>query len=166
MNRYFLYCVYVCITLGALNVAYERPHCFSLLLHNVYLYDVSCGVVTTATAIPSFHIGLSLETSRSSFKRRNKFRFDGAHSHLWIQCLSLFSLIYQLFCCLSHQSSGLAGDDLVKALEGLGLEEGGDGGGGDDGNVLPIMQSIMQNLLSKDVLYPSLKEITAKVCIG
>ncbi|XP_075875799.1 peroxisomal biogenesis factor 19 [Nelusetta ayraudi] len=60
------------------------------------------------------------------------------------------------------QSSGLAGDDLVKALEGLGLEEGGDGGGGDDGNVLPIMQSIMQNLLSKDVLYPSLKEITAK----
>lgn len=63
------------------------------------------------------------------------------------------------------QSSGLAGDDLVKALEGLGLEEGGDGGG-DDGNILPIMQSIMQNLLSKEVLYPSLKEITAKVCIG
>lgn len=53
----------------------------------------------------------------------------------------------------------------MKALEGLGLEEGGDGGGGDDGNILPIMQSIMQNLLSKDVLYPSLKEITAKVCI-
>ncbi|XP_034410768.1 peroxisomal biogenesis factor 19 [Cyclopterus lumpus] len=65
------------------------------------------------------------------------------------------------------QSSGLAGDDLVKALEGLGLEEGGEGGGGggsggDDGNILPIMQSIMQNLLSKEVLYPSLKEITAK----
>ncbi|CAJ1072851.1 peroxisomal biogenesis factor 19 [Xyrichtys novacula] len=58
------------------------------------------------------------------------------------------------------QSSGLAGDDLVKALEGLGLEEGGEGG--DDGNILPIMQSIMQNLLSKEVLYPSLKEITAK----
>lgn len=90
MNRYFLYCVYVCITLAALNVAYEKPHCFSLLLHNVYLYDVLCGVVTPATAIPSFHIGLSRETSRSSFKRRNKFRFDGAHSHLWIQCLSLF----------------------------------------------------------------------------
>ncbi|XP_038135457.1 peroxisomal biogenesis factor 19 [Cyprinodon tularosa] len=59
------------------------------------------------------------------------------------------------------QSSGLAGDDLVKTLEGLGLDEGGEGGG-DDGNILPIMQSIMQNLLSKDVLYPSLKEITAK----
>lgn len=44
------------------------------------------------------------------------------------------------------------------------MDEGGDGGG-DDGNILPIMQSIMQNLLSKEVLYPSLKEITAKVCI-
>ncbi|KAM3605394.1 uncharacterized protein V6R79_024881 [Siganus canaliculatus] len=59
------------------------------------------------------------------------------------------------------QTSGLAGDDLVKALEGLGLEEGSEGGSG-DGNILPIMQSIMQNLLSKEVLYPSLKEITAK----
>lgn len=52
----------------------------------------------------------------------------------------------------------------MKALEGLGMDEGSDGGG-DDGNILPIMQSIMQNLLSKEVLYPSLKEITAKVCI-
>ncbi|KAM3866486.1 peroxisomal biogenesis factor 19 [Diretmus argenteus] len=59
------------------------------------------------------------------------------------------------------QSTGLAGDDLVKALEGLGLDEGGEGGG-EDGNILPVMQSIMQNLLSKEVLYPSLKEITAK----
>lgn len=59
------------------------------------------------------------------------------------------------------QSAGLAGDDLVKTLEGLGLEEGSEGGG-EDGNILPIMQSIMQNLLSKEVLYPSLKEITGK----
>ncbi|KAM4551629.1 peroxisomal biogenesis factor 19 [Odontesthes bonariensis] len=59
------------------------------------------------------------------------------------------------------QSSGLAGDDLVKTLEGLGLDEGSEGGG-EDGNILPIMQSIMQNLLSKEVLYPSLKEITTK----
>uniref|UniRef100_A0A3Q3QTS7 Peroxisomal biogenesis factor 19 n=1 Tax=Monopterus albus TaxID=43700 RepID=A0A3Q3QTS7_MONAL len=56
---------------------------------------------------------------------------------------------------------GLPGDDLVKALEGLGLDEGGEAGS-DDGNILPIMQSIMQNLLSKEVLYPSLKEITVK----
>lgn len=61
------------------------------------------------------------------------------------------------------QSSGLAGEDLVKTLEGLGLDESAEGGGGsEDGNILPIMQSIMQNLLSKEVLYPSLKEITGK----
>ncbi|CAF91035.1 unnamed protein product, partial [Tetraodon nigroviridis] len=42
----------------------------------------------------------------------------------------------------SLQTSGLAGDDLVKALEDLGLEDAGDGGG-DDSNILPIMQSIM-----------------------
>ena len=69
-----------------------------------------------------------------------------------------------MICVVSHQSSGLAGDDLVKTLEGLGLEEGSEGGG-EDGNILPIMQSIMQNLLSKEVLYPSLKEITTKVCV-
>ena len=50
-------------------------------------------------------------------------------------------------------------EELTKAIEGLGMDEG-DG----EGNILPIMQSIMQNLLSKDVLYPSLKEITEKVC--
>lgn len=37
----------------------------------------------------------------------------------------------------------------------------GDGDG--DGSILPLMQSIMQNLLSRDVLYPSLKDITEKV---
>jgi len=50
-------------------------------------------------------------------------------------------------------------EELTKAMEGLGMDEG-DG----EGTILPIMQSIMQNLLSRDVLYPSLKEITEKVC--
>ncbi|XP_063074504.1 peroxisomal biogenesis factor 19 [Engraulis encrasicolus] len=59
------------------------------------------------------------------------------------------------------QNSGLAGEDLAKTLEGMGLDDSGEGGG-EDGNILPIMQSIMQNLLSKEVLYPSLKEITQK----
>lgn len=64
--------------------------------------------------------------------------------------------------CVCYQASGLAGEDLAKTLEGLGLDENSEGGS-EDGNLLPIMQSIMQNLLSKDVLYPSLKEITEKV---
>ncbi|KAJ6652424.1 hypothetical protein lerEdw1_011542 [Lerista edwardsae] len=69
--------------------------------------------------------------------------------------------------CLKETLSGLAKnasdlqnsseEELAKTMDGLGLEEG-DG----DGTLLPIMQSIMQNLLSRDVLYPSLKEITEK----
>ncbi|NWJ06072.1 PEX19 factor, partial [Crypturellus undulatus] len=55
------------------------------------------------------------------------------------------------------QNSSVSEEELAKAIEGLGLEEG-DG----EGNILPIMQNIMQNLLSKEVLYPSLKEITEK----
>ncbi|XP_072774663.1 peroxisomal biogenesis factor 19 isoform X2 [Taeniopygia guttata] len=70
--------------------------------------------------------------------------------------------------CLKETLSGLAKnandlqnspgseEELAKALEGLGLEEGGGDG------VLPVMRSIMESLLSKDVLYPSLKEITEK----
>lgn len=75
-----------------------------------------------------------------------------------LRCISDCSLVF------IHQSAGLAGEDLAKTLEGLGLDEGGQGGG-EDGNILPIMQSIMQNLLSKEVLYPSLKEITEKVSV-
>ncbi|XP_026541712.1 peroxisomal biogenesis factor 19 [Notechis scutatus] len=56
------------------------------------------------------------------------------------------------------QSSGVSEEELSRTMEGLGLEEG-DGG---EGSLWPIMHSIMQNLLSKDVLYPSLKEITEK----
>lgn len=56
------------------------------------------------------------------------------------------------------QNSSVSDEDLAKTMEGLCLEEG-EG----EGTLLPIMQSIMQNLLSKDVLYPSLKEITEKV---
>ncbi|XP_072840259.2 peroxisomal biogenesis factor 19 [Pogona vitticeps] len=55
------------------------------------------------------------------------------------------------------QNSGACEEELAKTIEGLGLEDG-EG----EGTLLPLMQSIMQNLLSKDVLYPSLKEITEK----
>ncbi|ETE72049.1 Peroxisomal biogenesis factor 19, partial [Ophiophagus hannah] len=60
------------------------------------------------------------------------------------------------------QSSGVSEEELSRTMEGLGLEDG-DGG---EGSLWPIMHSIMQNLLSKDVLYPSLKEITEKVRAG
>lgn len=75
-----------------------------------------------------------------------------------LQCISDCSRVF------INQSAGLAGEDLAKTLEGLDLDEGGERGG-QDGNILPIMQSIMQNLLSKEVLYPSIKEITDKVSV-
>nr|XP_021152237.1 peroxisomal biogenesis factor 19 [Columba livia] len=69
--------------------------------------------------------------------------------------------------CLRDTLSGLAKnatdlqspaeEELVTALAGLGLEDG-DGEAG----VLPAVRGVMQSLLSKDLLYPSLKEITDK----
>ncbi|XP_068109653.1 peroxisomal biogenesis factor 19 [Hyperolius riggenbachi] len=55
------------------------------------------------------------------------------------------------------QNSSMSEEELARAMEGLGMEDG-EG----EGNILPFMQNIMQSLLSKEVLYPSLKEITDK----
>lgn len=44
----------------------------------------------------------------------------------------------------------------MKAFENLNME------GGDE-VLLPMVQNMMESLLSKDVLYPSLKEVTDKV---
>jgi len=49
---------------------------------------------------------------------------------------------------------------------GMGGDQGDWGGGlaegGDEGSFMPLMQGMMKNLLSRDVLYPSLKEISAQ----
>ncbi|XP_006775649.1 PREDICTED: protein FAM81B, partial [Myotis davidii] len=50
----------------------------------------------------------------------------------------------------------------VRRGAGQGHGRAGHGGRGGEGNILPIMQGILQNLLSREVLYPSLKEITGK----
>ena len=49
----------------------------------------------------------------------------------------------------------------MRAMSGLGLEDGGVGGG--DLDMMPMMQGMLKSLLSKEVLYPSLKEISTKV---
>ncbi|XP_064650833.1 peroxisomal biogenesis factor 19-like [Lineus longissimus] len=59
----------------------------------------------------------------------------------------------------------LSEDDLAKAMSSLGIDFGADGPGqgqGQDGDFLPMMQTMMKSLLSKDILYPSLKEISQK----
>uniref|UniRef100_A0A8C5KQ08 Peroxisomal biogenesis factor 19 n=1 Tax=Jaculus jaculus TaxID=51337 RepID=A0A8C5KQ08_JACJA len=62
--------------------------------------------------------------------------------------------------CLKETLSGLAKNANDLQNSGMSEEELTKADG--EGNILPIMQSIMQNLLSKNVLYPSLKEITEK----
>ncbi|XP_014674428.1 PREDICTED: peroxisomal biogenesis factor 19-like [Priapulus caudatus] len=49
--------------------------------------------------------------------------------------------------------------DILDAMNNLGV--GGSEGGASD-PFMPMMQGLMRNLLSKDVLYPSLKEISSK----
>ena len=61
-----------------------------------------------------------------------------------------------------HLQTELSEEDLMRAMSGLGLEEGVEGGDQDMG-FMPMMQHMMKSLLSKEVLYPSLKEISGKV---
>ena len=48
----------------------------------------------------------------------------------------------------------------MKQLENMHL------GDGAEGEMMPMMQQMMQNLLSKEILYPSLKEVVEKVSWG
>lgn len=61
---------------------------------------------------------------------------------------------------------------LAKMLEsmafgsgGSGTAEGVSGDMGNFGDILPAMQGMLQSLLSKELLYPSIKEIVVKVYI-
>ncbi|XP_042226228.1 peroxisomal biogenesis factor 19-like [Homarus americanus] len=54
-----------------------------------------------------------------------------------------------------------SGDDLSKMFENLGLM-GDQEGDGAVGGLFPLMQVMLENILSKEVLYPSMKEITDK----
>ncbi|ELT92282.1 hypothetical protein CAPTEDRAFT_224754 [Capitella teleta] len=55
-------------------------------------------------------------------------------------------------------------DEILKMMSQMGLGTGGAGGGGGGGEMdfMPVMENMMKSLLSKDVLYPSLKDITSK----
>lgn len=94
INSYCLNCQYVCITLLALIivvvVSYKKI-CFSLLLHNIYLsvwwLSWGCYHGHCYTELPNCFF--SLWTLQTSFKLRNKFRFDSAHIDLFTQCLLL-----------------------------------------------------------------------------
>lgn len=54
-------------------------------------------------------------------------------------------------------------DDLNKMFENLGLLGSEDEGA--MGGLFPLMQVMLENILSKEVLYPPMKEITEKVSV-
>lgn len=60
---------------------------------------------------------------------------------------------------MTENLDGLQGDmndeDLLKAFTSMGMEEEGEG-------FMPMMQGMMKTLLSKEILYPSLKELSQK----
>lgn len=61
------------------------------------------------------------------------------------------------------QSDDLSEEELIRLMSALG-SDGIDGGSDDtaDADMIPMMQVMMKSLLSKDVLYPSLKDISTK----
>ena len=56
------------------------------------------------------------------------------------------------------QDHDMGEDEMMKMFAGMGLNGEGAGEG-----FMPMMQGMMKTLLSKEVLYPSLKEINTKV---
>ncbi|XP_068686143.1 peroxisomal biogenesis factor 19-like isoform X1 [Montipora foliosa] len=59
---------------------------------------------------------------------------------------------------LENCPTGAFNEDFLKAMADMNLQEGGEG----ELDFFPLMQGMMQNLLSKDVLYPALKELEEK----
>ncbi|XP_031558948.1 peroxisomal biogenesis factor 19-like [Actinia tenebrosa] len=57
---------------------------------------------------------------------------------------------------LENCGPDLLGDDLLKAMSGMGVDGSG------EFDMMPLMQGMMKNLLSKEILYPSLKELNEK----
>lgn len=81
---------------------------------------------------------------------------------------------------ISDKAKDIAGDenivsedDIAKTLANLAeLNSGGEsegdgveGGQTDLKNIMPLMSNIMENLLSKDFLYPTLSDLNSKVCL-
>jgi len=64
----------------------------------------------------------------------------------------------------ASQNDEFSEEELIRLMSALG-SDGIDGGADDstDADLIPMMQGMMKSLLSKDVLYPSLKDISAQV---
>ena len=65
------------------------------------------------------------------------------------------------------QESNLSEEELARIWSNLNIdpEEDPNGGSGGFANLMPLMTNMMQNLLSKELLYPALSELVEKVRI-
>ncbi|XP_048773656.1 peroxisomal biogenesis factor 19-like isoform X2 [Ostrea edulis] len=68
---------------------------------------------------------------------------------------TLASTIESMTENLDGLKDDMSDEDLMKAFTSMGMEEEGEG-------FMPMMQGMMKTLLSKEVLYPSLKELSQK----
>ena len=63
------------------------------------------------------------------------------------------------------ENSDMNPEELAKIWENLGIKDDStpSGPSGMLPDIMPLVTNMMQNLLSKEVLYPALKDLTAKV---
>ena len=63
------------------------------------------------------------------------------------------------------QENNLSEEELAKIWSNLGIgSEEDETGANGFANLMPLMTNMMQNLLSKELLYPALSELVEKVC--
>ena len=76
--------------------------------------------------------------------------------------ISLLTSIFLVDFLQEGQPDDFFEKDFMNAMKGLGLEDPGS----TPESFISMMQGMMTNLLSKDILYPSLKEIEGRVSIS
>ena len=73
---------------------------------------------------------------------------------------NIFEIFFFYLCDYSLQTQ-FSDEDIASMLGNIGMGEGSTGG-----DFLPFMQQMMQSLLSKEILYPALKDIVDKVSLS
>lgn len=88
--------------------------------------------------------------------------------------LSSLKVISEKAQSISKDQSIFSDDEMAKIMTNLAVSSSGETGDNDENikdnmfelnKIMPLMSNIMENLLSKDFLYPTLSELKSKVII-
>ena len=86
------------------------------------------------------------------------------HMIYYMYCLDMIELMQ---CSQTVLSGNLQEDpqdeEILRILSGMRISDDGASGSTPDWDFIPMMQNMMKSLMSKEVLYPSLKDIAEKV---